>query len=254
MRTPRSHIFIPAVAVAVAVLGLSACVPSANDKKTIDTLDPLSVSPVTSTTMLPASDVVIVTAGTVAQPTVSPTATVLSPAVTTNTADAAESPTSAPTANTSGATTTTSASGPGTYTIVAKDSLFGIAKRCSIGPLELANYNDWSDGTAHLIIPGQKIKMPCVPKADSTGATTTTVADSSATTTGDTSGSTPAATSTTVSESAGGTYTVVAGDYLNLIATNTGTTVDAIVKANGWTDGASHPIFPGQVIKMPAKA
>jgi hypothetical protein len=25
------------------------------------------------------------------------------------------------------------------------------------------------------------------------------------------------------------------------------------VTANGWTDGAKHVIFPGQVIKMPAK-
>ena len=33
-----------------------------------------------------------------------------------------------------------------------------------------------------------------------------------------------------------------------------GTTVDAIVKANGWTDGANHVIFPGQVIKMPTRS
>ena len=248
MRTPRSHILSSFMATA-AVVGLSACVPSANDdKKTIDTLGSLPVTLVTptSTTIVPASDAVIITAGTVVQPTVS--ATQVPP---TDEGDDSSTATTAVTATTSGATTTTSATGPGTYTIVAKDTLYAIAKKCSIGPTELAAYNDWTDGVEHLIIAGQKIKMPCVPKATSTDSTSTTVAGSTETTT---SGGTSTGTSTTVAGGAGGTYTVQPGDYLSGIAAKTGTTVDAIVAANGWTDGANHVIFPGQVIKMPVKS
>ena len=246
MRTPRSHILITFVG-AAAVVGLSACVPSADgDKKSIDTLDSLPITlPSTSTSIVPASDAVIITAGTVVQPTVVPTQ--VPPTVETD--DSSTATTAVPT--TSGATTTTSATGPGTYTIVAKDTLYGIAKKCSIGPSELAAYNDWTDGVDHLIIAGQKIKMPCVPKATSTDSTSTTVAGSTATTT---AAGTSTGTSTTVAAGAGGTYTVQPGDFLSGIAAKTGTTVDAIVAANGWTDGAKHVIFPGQVIKMPARS
>jgi len=250
MRTFRSHMLMTFVG-AAALVGLSACVPSADgDKKTIDTLESLPVtlptSTSTSTTIIPGSDAVIITAGTVVQPTAVPT--VVPP--TEATEDSATA-TTAVTATTSGATTTTSATGPGTYTVVANDTLFGIAKKCSIGPSELAAYNDWKDGIAHLIIAGQKIKMPCVPKQTSTDSTSTTVAGSNETTT--TTGDTSSGTTTTVA-SPGGTYTVQAGDFLSGIAAKTGTTVDAIVKANGWTDGANHVIFPGQVIKMPVRS
>jgi LysM repeat protein len=246
MRTPRSHILITFIG-AAAVVGLSACVPSADgDKKSITTLDSLPVTlPPTSTTIVPASDAVIITAGTVIQPTVLPT---LVPP--TDETDDSSTTTTAVTATTSGATTTTSATGPGTYTIVAKDTLYGIAKKCAIGPAELASYNDWTDGVNHLIIAGQKIKMPCVPKATSTDSTSTTVAGATSTTAGGSS----TGTSTTVAAGAGGTYTVQSGDFLSGIAAKTGTTVDAIVAANGWTDGANHVIFPGQVIKMPARS
>ena len=247
MRTPRSHTLIIFVG-AAAIVGLSACVPSADgDKKTIDTLEslPVTLPTPTSTTIIPASDAVIITAGTVAQPT-----TVVTQVPPTEETDDPSTATTAVTATTSGATTTTSATGPGTYTVVANDTLFAIAKRCSIGPTELAAYNDWKDGIEHLIIAGQKIKMPCVPKQTSTDSTSTTTAGATATTaTGDTAD----ATSTTVA-SPGGTYTVQAGDFLSGIAAKTGTTVDAIVKANGWTDGANHVIFPGQVIKMPTRS
>jgi len=252
MRTPRSHFLITLIG-AAAVVGLSACVPSADgDKKSIDTLSSLPISstitlpPSTSTTILPGSDVVLITAGTVVQPTAVPT---LVPP--TDESEDSSTATTAVTATTSGATTTTSATGPGTYTIVAKDTLYGIAKKCSIGPAELAAYNDWKDGVNHLIIAGQKIKMPCVPQATSTDSTATTVAGDTTTTTGE---GTSTGTSTTVAAGPGGTYTVQAGDFLSGIAAKTGTTVDAIVEVNGWTDGDKHVIFPGQVIKMPAKA
>jgi LysM repeat protein len=56
---------------------------------------------------------------------------------------------------------------------------------------------------------------------------------------------------TTVDTSGGGSYTVVANDYLQGIAEKVGSTVDAIVEANGWPDGAGHVLIPGEVIKIP---
>jgi LysM repeat protein len=50
---------------------------------------------------------------------------------------------------------------------------------------------------------------------------------------------------------AGAHYTVVNGDYLALIAAKTGTTVQAIVAANGWPDDQPF-IYPGLVIALPA--
>ena len=61
------------------------------------------------------------------------------------------------------------------------------------------------------------------------------------------------ATTTTFNASTGGSYKVVGGDYLGGIAKKTGATVDGIVAANGWADGAGHVIIPGQTIKLPAK-
>ena len=60
-------------------------------------------------------------------------------------------------------------------------------------------------------------------------------------------------TATTVDIDAPGTYTIVADDNLTAIAAKTGTTVEAIVAANGWQD-ANEVIQVGQDITMPAKA
>ena len=48
------------------------------------------------------------------------------------------------------------------------------------------------------------------------------------------------------------TYTVAYGDYLNGIASMFGLNALAIADANGWTEGVSHPMYPGDVIKIPA--
>ena len=47
-------------------------------------------------------------------------------------------------------------------------------------------------------------------------------------------------------------YTVAKGDSLWAISKHHCTTAPAIAKANGWSDGIDHPIFPGDVISVPA--
>lgn len=46
-------------------------------------------------------------------------------------------------------------------------------------------------------------------------------------------------------------YTIVSGDTISGIAARADVTVDALVEANGWTDGTDHLILPGDVIALP---
>jgi LysM repeat protein len=50
----------------------------------------------------------------------------------------------------------------------------------------------------------------------------------------------------------GDTYTVDAGDTLSGIAASYGLTFEELIAANGWSDGAEHAIFPGDVVELPA--
>lgn len=141
---------------------------------------------------------------------------------------------------TSTATTTTTPAPGATYIVVAGDTVSGIAARAGISAKSLGAQNGWSDGANHAIFPGDAVKLPAnaKPVAPPAGSTTTS----------------PESTSTTVAST--GTfdlYTVVANDYLAGIAAKKGTTVAAIVAANGWPDGARHVIIAGQQIKIPVK-
>jgi N-acetylmuramoyl-L-alanine amidase len=124
------------------------------------------------------------------------------------------------------------------YTVQAGDALSIIASRFGVTAQEIADYNDWEDGINHPIFPGNEIKIPggerpAVTDPPAAAATTTT---------------------TTTAPSTGGgsgTYEVQAGDYLSGIASKFDTTAQAIVQANGWTDGVNHAIYPGDIIKLP---
>jgi LysM domain-containing protein len=48
-----------------------------------------------------------------------------------------------------------------------------------------------------------------------------------------------------------GMYIIDAGDTLSGIAASYGVTLDELVDANGWTDGADHAIFPGDAVQLP---
>ena len=111
------------------------------------------------------------------------------------------------------------------YRIRNGDTVSGIASRFGITMDQLADYNGW-DGPNHVIIRGDVIKIPpgfTIPGESPPQAAT----------------------------SAGGSYTVIDGDDLATIAMQSGTTVEALVQANGWADGASHTLVSGEVIKPP---
>ncbi|MEO6126309.1 MAG: LysM peptidoglycan-binding domain-containing protein [Ilumatobacteraceae bacterium] len=138
------------------------------------------------------------------------------------------------------------------YKVVGGDYLYGIAKKFCLSADVVAAYNAWPEGVAHGLFAGSEVKIPsgaCAPGSTPTApAATTDVAVAT------TAGATPE-TTTTVDAAAGATYTVVAGDYLSGIATKNGTTVDAIMAANGWTgDPSKVVIYAGLKIKLPAKA
>jgi LysM repeat protein len=141
------------------------------------------------------------------------------------------------------------------YTVQAGDYLYGIAERYQVKADEIAAYNEWADGINHPLNPGQVIRIPpgfTVP--DESATTTTAAADTTGGDEGDTGeGGDESTTSppTTVDTSGGGTYTVVANDYLQGIAEKVGSTVEAIVEANGWPEGSAHVLQPGETIKIP---
>ena len=59
---------------------------------------------------------------------------------------------------------------------------------------------------------------------------------------------------TSATEAATDEYTIASGDTLGDIASRVGVTLDELIAANGWADGADHLILPGDVIKLPAGA
>ena len=55
-------------------------------------------------------------------------------------------------------------------------------------------------------------------------------------------------------DTGGKTYKVVAGDTVSRIAQRFGLTTDVLATFNEWSDGASHPIYPGNSVKIPPGA
>lgn len=122
------------------------------------------------------------------------------------------------------------------YTIVAGDSVYGIAGKFGIAPDKLASYNNWPEGVMHPLTIGKNILIP-------PSATQTTTLPGLPI---------PTETTTPGPDPGQGKYTVVEGDCcLSRIADKWGVEVSALMAANGWVD-ASVVILPGDEINIPA--
>lgn len=144
--------------------------------------------------------------------------------------------------------------GEQTYTVVGGDYLISIAKKHCISLAEFAAYNSIADPVTYKYNVGDVFKIPSGACAPGTAPTTVPAATGGAADPTATSAAAAVETTTTVDASAGATYTVVDGDYLGGIATKNGTTVEALMTANGWTgDPSAVLIYKGQKIKLPAK-
>jgi LysM repeat protein len=88
--------------------------------------------------------------------------------------------TAAPVETTAAPTTpeTTAAAAPGTYVVVAGDSLFRIADRHCVTLDELVAANAWPEGVDHVILPEDTIQLPA--NACAPGSSTTTPASTDA--------------------------------------------------------------------------
>lgn len=124
------------------------------------------------------------------------------------------------------------------YEVQSGDVLFSIADNFGVTAQEIADYNDWEDGINHAIYPGDSIKIPGGARPVETDPPETDPPETDPP-------------DTTLAPGAGGTYEVQAGDFLAKIAAQFDTTPQAIVEANGWSDGIDHAIFPGDIINLP---
>jgi LysM repeat protein len=115
-------------------------------------------------------------------------------------------------------------SGTSSHTVVAGDTLSGIASRYGVRLSALLAANGLT--VSSLIVPGMRLTVPAPSSGGSSG-----------------SGGAPAAPSA-------GSYTVVAGDTLSGIATRHGVRLAALLAANGLT--VSSLIVPGMSLQLPA--
>jgi LysM repeat protein len=106
------------------------------------------------------------------------------------------------------------------------------------------------DPAGFKLYPGKAITLPPVCKLLGVTATTTTVAGKGGkTTTTTTKPKTPTSTIAVGPD----TYTVLAGESIGTIAKKLGYSATAIASVNGFADGPTHLVHPGQVLKLPAK-
>nr|WP_250646221.1 LysM domain-containing protein [Microbacterium ihumii] len=119
---------------------------------------------------------------------------------------------------------------PASYTVRPGDTIAGIAQRHGLAAADVLTWNGL--GWRTVIYPGQTIRLAAPAPAPSA--------------------STPAAPAPAAAPSttATGSHTVVAGDTIFAIAKKHGTSVDAVLAANGLGRGSI--IYPGQTIRIAA--
>jgi LysM repeat protein len=136
-------------------------------------------------------------------------------------------PTTAPVATSAGSGSSTSVGPLGTYTVVAGDYWIGIADKLGVTLEALLAAN--AATTESFLSPGQALRVPA-------GATVTSAPPETPPVSPPASG-------------AGGTYTVVAGDYWILIAEKLRVALDALLAANDATTDTF--LTPGMTLAVP---
>ncbi len=124
---------------------------------------------------------------------------------------------------------------PQTYVVQAGDSLSKIASLYDITVEVLISYNGWTDGTNHLLLPGDEILIPPNTPIPGTGSGAT---------------DTPSATPTTAAATGGCTHTIAAGENPTRVAKQYDLTFDQLQLANPGIDFTT-TFMVGTVLTIP---
>ncbi len=169
-----------------------------------------------------------------------------------------------------GETTTAPPGRPTTYVVRNGDYLVGIAKAHGVSADDIVTINGWRS-VNHALMPGDEILLPAaatVSTSTDTAAppnataplpsglvpdTAAPPAGSAATAGSETPASSGDSTAAAPATGAAQSYTVKNGDTVYGIAARFGITAQDLVAANGWSS-VSHPLYPGDMITVPAPA
>jgi LysM repeat protein len=124
---------------------------------------------------------------------------------------------------------------PQTYVVQAGDSLSKIASLYDITVEVLISYNGWTDGTSHLLLPGDEILIPPNTPIPGTGSGAV---------------DTPSATPTTAAATGGCTHTIAAGENPTRVAQKYDLTFDQLQLANPGIDFTT-TFMVGTVLTIP---
>lgn len=127
------------------------------------------------------------------------------------------------------------------YTIVANDSISKIAGLHQISMDDLVNYNGWTDGLNHVLIPGQTVKIPPNALVPGTGTADTGGADAG-------TGGGDVAAPATAAPTEGCTHTIESGENPTRVANEYDITVDQLREVN---PGVIDTFIVGQTLVIP---
>jgi LysM repeat protein len=138
--------------------------------------------------------------------------------------------------------------GEQSYTVVAGDSVYKIASLHGVAPDALANYNDWPEGIAHNLLPGDVVRIPPGSQAPSASGSGSGADTGSEDTSG---GETPATPTTAADAGTGCSHTIVAGDNPTRVANQYEITVDELAAANAGNPAYQNFLI-GSQLSIPA--
>ena len=132
------------------------------------------------------------------------------------------------------------------HIVVSGDSLSKISSMYGITLDALINYNAWTDGINHVILPGAEVKIP--PNSRVPSATPATQAPSGG---GDTGGGGDTTSETTTPAGVGCTHTVEEGDNPTRVANQYDITVEELAAANAGNPAYQNFLI-GSSLSIPA--